>query len=168
WPKSDGSTPFFTPLTWHGATSVDFNGPTRATLQAYNQVRNTVQMQFYPGLMKGAQATLETKEGNDWDQAAAMVSLLPPSLVDTRFYTGQVQLPTDKAMQWVGATTTEAVTAILRAARLADPNTSNPPVTHAWVAAYLPGPNGLDWIPFDPSWKFQEVLPVVANIRNIP
>ncbi len=71
WAQPDG-TPFYTALTWRGATVVDFGEPARATLQAFNQVRNTIAMQFYQGFMKGTQATLETQAGNDWEQAAAV------------------------------------------------------------------------------------------------
>ncbi len=164
---------FFTPLTWQGGTVVDWGKPIRATVGAFNQVGNTVAVQLYAGLMKGGPATLETKAGNAWDQAAALVSLLGPTGVQTRFASATINVPIATAQQWLGATNPYAVVnlltqAMLHATGFLDANGAVVSVQfdHAWVEAWLPGANGLQWTRLDPSWKFQDFQPGIPSIRT--
>jgi hypothetical protein len=152
--------------TWQQNSVTDFDAPWRATLQAFNQVRNTVKTELYPGLMKGAKATLETKEGNDWDQAAAMMSLIGSSGVPNRFVKGRIQVDKDVVNRWVGATGPYAGFNVLAVGGLhatKQPDGTNPISSvifdHTWVQVTLPGPDRLDWFSFDPSWKFHDFQP---------
>ena len=55
---------------------VSVDGPFRKVLEIFAEINNTIELDFYPGLMKGIQATAETKAGNPWDQAALLVDRL--------------------------------------------------------------------------------------------
>ncbi len=188
WTRSSGASTFsvFATLSW-GDTSVsvpDLGGPARATLAAYNQVRNTVGMEFYPGLKKGALATLETRSGNDWEQAAAVASLLPKwtvggltvPAVETQYVRGTIEVPIADAERWTGATQPWAAVNVLsdlmRGSESLVPNLDasgnliSVRFRHTWLEAKLPGASDLEWVRLDPSWKFQDFHPGVPGIRT--
>jgi hypothetical protein len=57
----------------------------------YEYVKNTIEMQWYWGCMKGAQETLRQKAGNDCDQATLLAALLRASGFPARYVRGTIE-----------------------------------------------------------------------------
>lgn len=129
-------------------------------------VRNTVVFQPYFGSLKGSQGTLLEKAGNDMDQASLFIALLRVSNIPARYVAGVVELPIGKAMNWVGAETSEAAVRAItsngipsRLRTSADGTVTHIAFFHVWVEAYIPQGSGrgaanqLQWVQIDPSFK---------------
>ncbi|RIK72564.1 MAG: hypothetical protein DCC67_19090 [Planctomycetota bacterium] len=75
-----GATEFQAAADWnrwieHGYTAageLDADAAYAKVLEEFSWVYNNVELELYPGLMKGPQATQQTQAGNDWDQAALL------------------------------------------------------------------------------------------------
>jgi len=136
----------------------------------YEFVRNNFKYDPYYGSIKGAQGTLLTNAGNDFDQASLLIALFRLSGIPSRYVYGTVEIPVAKAMSWVGDVLKPEV-AIQVLASNGIPATlvyqGSKPVSilleHVWVEAYLPYTNyrgsvtdsngSKSWIPLDPSYK---------------
>ena len=139
-------------------------------VQMFQYLYNHVAYQAYPGLMKGAQATLETLAGNDWDQAGLLIALLDQAGVSSRFVTGTIDVAPQPLVSWIGGVDATAAANILADAGqdpvvLQNPDHSVDSVEfdHAWVEANLPG-SGSQWVALDPSFKFKDYRPGVPDI----
>lgn len=166
-----GTVPWFIPLSWHDVQVVDHFHRLDEALDAFEFVRNNVHFQPYFGLMKGAAATEETREGNSWDQSLLLVEKLERAGVGTKFVEGRADVPASAAMDWLGARAEAGAGRILYHAGLGVKELANGHLEfdHTWVRAWLPGPEGLAWRDLDPSWKFQDRQPGVPGIRfNVP
>jgi hypothetical protein len=125
---------------------------------------------YFPssGSVQGAQETLEKQNGNAFDQASLLIALLRSSGIPARYVYGTIEVPVDKALNWVGgAETVAAAQQILGQGGI--PNTAlvsggvatTIRVEHVWVEAYVkysPGRGavagtGDAWVPLDPSYK---------------
>ncbi len=71
-------------------------------IKIYEFVRNTIVYEPYYGSRKGAQETLWERGGNDIDQANLLIALFRYSNIPSRYVSGVVEIPIDKAMNWVG------------------------------------------------------------------
>jgi RHS repeat-associated protein len=132
----------------------------------FEYLYNNIEYQPYAGAMKGAQATLETRAGNAWDQASLLIELLQEAGVQARFATGDVQADYGLLMNWLGVLDPIAAISALAAAGL-NPSPVGVGVRfdHAWVEALLPVADGVfEWIAIDPAFK-QHVYQV--GVRNI-
>lgn len=49
--------------------------------------------------------TLQTKRGNSFDTASLLIGLLRAANIPARYVYGTIQIPADKAMNWVGGVT---------------------------------------------------------------
>jgi RHS repeat-associated protein len=91
-------------------------------LEAYQWVRNNVEFQPYPGLMKGTQATAQTRAGNDWDQAALLVERLKQTGINSQLVSGRIKFQGAEQFQlvqdWLGVTRLEAALNVLSEAGL--------------------------------------------------
>jgi RHS repeat-associated protein len=144
----------------------------QAAAQDFAEVYNNIQYQAYAGEMKGPQATQETGEGNDWDQDALLVQLLSQSGIQAQYEYGQISVPTAEVLNWLGVKDVTAAEDVLSTAGL-DPTILNSgqsdeaiEFNHAWVEALLPGPNGLQWTPMDPSFKFQSLQAGISGLAT--
>ena len=72
-------------------------------VRIFEFVRNEIDFEVYYGLMKGPEATLLSGAGNDYDQAALLVSLLRVSNFPARFVRGRIRIPGELARAWTGA-----------------------------------------------------------------
>lgn len=133
-------------------------------VEMYEWVYNNVDIQIYAGLMKGAQATFETREGGAWDQAGLLMALYEEAGIETRLVTGRAQLYTFEALaSWIGVQDAEGIFSLLYYAGL-DPQ-SDGTMSHAWVEALLPnGEGGQSWVGLDPSFKAKAFQTGVADI----
>ena len=89
---------------------LNVDAPYQKFLDIFSDVYNNVELELYPGLMKGIEATAQTKAGNDWDQAALLVDRLEPDVVGqsegrrARIASGKVIVEPDMAKEWIGTT----------------------------------------------------------------
>jgi RHS repeat-associated protein len=149
-------------------------------VRIYEFVRNEVEYQVYYGLMKGPEGTLRSLAGNEYDQAALLVSLLRASNVPARFVRGRIRISGSAANAWIGTTSPAAARFIWTFTH--PPAWAPPPAwtsipgvgatwdaganllekIHVWVEAEVPlaryrgsgtDPRGKAWIPLDPSYK---------------
>jgi len=71
----------------------------------YNWVRNNIQFVPSYGSIQGSDMTLQTKRGNSFDTASLLIALLRAANVPARYVYGTIEVPADKAMNWVGGVT---------------------------------------------------------------
>ena len=158
-------------------------------IEIYQYLVNTIQYQAYQGAMKGPLAVLETKAGNDWDTDSLLAALLQPTGIQTQYAWGEVVVDTATVENWLGVQTKAAAYDALKLAGLNpyfgsfDANNNFQHVTtnsgdtpnspylmfdHAWLEAAVtpPGASGTGIANLDPTWKFREFQPGVANMLS--
>ncbi len=137
-------------------------------VQIYNWVRNTIEFLPTYGSIQGADMTLQTKKGNSFDTASLLIGLLRASNIPARYVYGTVQIPADRAMNWVGGVTQPAAAQQLMG-QGGIPNigvisggvVKFIKLEHVWVEAYVdyvPSRGAVNrspdtWIPLDASYK---------------
>jgi RHS repeat-associated protein len=144
-------------------------------LAEYQYVLNTDAYQPYAGGRKGAQAVIETGSGNDWDLDSLLAALLGQAGVSTRYVSGTVNVPTATVMDWLGVTDPQAAGDVLANAGLnpvqilgSGSQSISFHFDHTWLEAQLSVPGaGTEWVDLDPSWKFKDYQPGVANILGL-
>jgi RHS repeat-associated protein len=144
----------------NGTYTVVADAPYKKLLDIFNDTFNNFELELYPGLMKGIQATAETKAGNDWDQAAYLVNELDNAGFDSRIAYGTIDAPVDDVCKWLGVYNGSAAQYVVQstldaAAQLIDGDTKLH-FKHAWVQVQVPTPSGLIYVDLDPSWKFKD------------
>ncbi|OGR35177.1 MAG: hypothetical protein A2091_10950 [Desulfuromonadales bacterium GWD2_61_12] len=139
-------------------------------LKIYEWVRNNVEYVPTWGSIQGAQLTLETKQGNAFDNASLLIALLRAAGIQARYVTGTIELPIDKIMNWNGGFTDPTAALEFMAsggvpikAGMAGGRIVSARLEHVWVEAfidYFPSrgarhkSGGEDtWISLDPSFK---------------
>jgi len=141
------------------------------SVSLYEYVRNSFIYEPYAGSTKGAVQTLKEKTGNEWDQASLLIALYRASGIPARYVIGKVDIPIDKAMNWLGVDDPiMAGTLLLTLGRPTGLVYSGVKVTalrtqHVWVRAYVPflfsrgasNDPGDMWVDIDPSFKGQTI-----------
>jgi len=109
-----------------------------------------------------------TKQGNAFDTASLLIALLRASNVPARYIYGTVEIPIDKAMNWVGGVTDPATAGKILASGGTPTNSvynggviEAVQIEHVWVEAfvdYIPyrgavKGEGDTWVPLDASFK---------------
>ncbi len=144
-------------------------------IEMYEYVLNTIEFEPYAGSMKGAQAVFETGAGNDWDTALLLEEMMANAGIATRYVHGQIEVPIDVMMDYLGVTDAHAAALILvnsGISQLLINDAYGNPVSmrfeHTWLEAeiYVPG-SGLQWMAMDPSWKFKDFQPGVSDIASL-
>ena len=116
-------------------------------IKIVNFVRQNIQLQYYGGAQKGADATLRSYAGNDIDQAALLIALLRRSNIPARFVQGVIRQPIEQAMASVGISNPNQVLTALNKAGIAhEPIIEGGRLSaihrhYTWVSAYLPYAN---------------------------
>ncbi len=141
----------------------------RNPVRIYEWVRNNIEYAPTYGSIQGADQCLQSKICNDTDSASLLIALLRISGIYAHYVYGTVDIPIEKAMNWVGGVTDPMMVGTILA-------TNGVPVTllktsgnvykyvrmeHVWVSAfidYIPSrgavhKQGDTWIPLDPSFK---------------
>ncbi len=156
-----------------GAIAGNTLGLTLAAAKDFETVYNTIQYQPYAGEMKGPLATEESGAGNDWDQDALLSQLLNEDGIQTRYVYGVVEAPATEVENWLAVKDDTAAETVLNDAGLnativlADGSIPEQiQFDHAWIEAYLPGPNGLYWYAMDPSFKLNTIQPGIAGLAT--
>jgi hypothetical protein len=106
-------------LTIHGAVAGNFFNFRRETSRALQYAYANISNEAYAGQMKGPEATLETKAGNDWDQAALLADLLMKVEIQGGYVYRQVTWLASDVCRWLG---TKDVTAAFSFPQAVDPN----------------------------------------------
>ncbi len=132
-------------------------------------VQNNIEFVPTYGSIQGADMCLQSKQCNDIDTASLLIALLRTSNLPAKYAYGTIEVPIDKAMNWVGGFTDARAAANFIAS-------GNVPVSviisggmikslrleHFWVETYIPYGNYrgtmMDdslktWIPMDGSFK---------------
>lgn len=134
----------------------------------YEYVRGLDYEPYY-GSLKGAQETLWERAGNDFDLASLLIALYRVSGIPARYCYGTVEIPIEKAMNWVGVEDIKtcgdifASAGIPAAFGLEGGEIAAIKIEHVYVEAHIPffPYEGADitqggekmWIPVDPSFK---------------
>ena len=79
----------------------------------YEFVRDQVAFQAYYGSQKGSVETLRQLSGNDYDQASLLIALLRGFGVPARYGEGVVEMPVDRATNWLVVEDGEVASSIL-------------------------------------------------------
>ncbi len=155
--------------------SVDVDGPLRTIFGEFEEVYNNYEIEFYSRLMKGPEATRQTKTGNDWDQAALLVDNLLAAGLNAEIVSGEVTVSTAEAMQWTGTLGIQAARNVLLNATGASAVVvgDNLRFDRAWVRVQVPDDNGAGWkwLHIDPSWKMknrQLGIPLSETLDLVP
>ncbi|MFH0774519.1 MAG: transglutaminase domain-containing protein, partial [bacterium] len=140
----------------------------------YEYVRNNLDYEPYYGSLKGSQQTLWEKAGNDFDLASLLISLLRAANIPARYVYGTIEIPIERAMNWVGVKDTYTCASIFASggipskAVLSGGKIVAIQIEHCWVEAYIAyfpyqGAKGWDkgskiWVGVDPSFKQHQPL----------
>ncbi|MEW6104167.1 MAG: transglutaminase-like domain-containing protein, partial [bacterium] len=137
----------------------------------YEYVRNNFDYEPYYGSLKGSQQTLWEKAGNDFDLASLLIALYRAANIPARYVYGTIELPIEKAMNWVGVKDPYTAAQIFASGGIPSKAiTSGGKIIairleHIWVEVYIPylPDEGISsrgqkmWIPLDVSFKqYQE------------
>ena len=127
-------------------------------VEAFETVYNTIEYQPYRYLVKGAQATKDTRAGNAWDQANLLVSMLDELYIPAQLVHGTLKAPKTQVADWLSVKDASAAEAVLRSAGLyKSSDTGTFTFEHVWVQADVDG-TGI-YRDMDPSWKFKAFRP---------
>ncbi len=148
----------------------------------YNWVRNNIQFIPSYGSIQGSDMTLQTKHGNAFDTASLLIALLRAANIPARYVYGTIEVPADKAMNWVGGVNVPQAAINLMSqggipvVGIAQGGAvSRLRFEHVWVEAfvdYVPSRGAVNrspntWVPLDASFKqyqFAQGMDVKANI----
>jgi len=153
-------------------------------IKIYEYVRNSFKYEPYYGSLKGAQETFYEKAGNDFDLASLLISLLRTSGIKARYVYGEIIVPIDKAMGWLGvldpwvAGNIFATMGVPARMLVVDGKPYGLRMEHCWVEAQLnydidlgkinPVSKDTTWIPMDPSYKILEYNDPVNLEDEVP
>lgn len=150
-------------------------------VKIFEFVQNEIDVEWYSGGMKGAEATLIQKSGNDIDQASLLLALLRASGVAGRYVHGTIELPVEIIADSLGITETTHVPDIMQKAGIAyqpiirGGKVSAIELEYTWVSAQLPYNNyrgavvdasGMTWIPLAPAIKKYTLTPAAGLFSN--
>lgn len=144
-------------------------------VRMYEYVRNTIDFEPYYGSRKGATETLLEGSGNDIDTASLLIALYRVSDIPARYVSGVVEVPIERAMNWVGVETPEAAAKLFSAGGtpakllISGGHPKALQIEHTWAEVYVDyedyrgagaGTSGRRvWVALDGSFKSYEELP---------
>jgi len=131
----------------------------------YEYVRNHIQ--YGPptvGCVNGAAGCLLAGRGNDWDQAALLVSLLRTAACTTRFASADVTYSKTNLAAWLGVAVSAVPAVIGNGGRFYSHTSTTLTMQRLWVETQIGG----QWYTMDPSYKqYQDVAGVdLATVMN--
>jgi transglutaminase-like putative cysteine protease len=159
------------------ATSLN-NNP----VQIYNWVRNNIAFIPSYGSIQGSDMTLQTKRGNSFDTASLLIALLRVANIPSRYVYGTIEVPADKAMNWVGGVTVpQAAMSLMGQGGIPVIGVAQGGqvtairLEHVWVEAYvdyIPSRGAVNrnpntWVPMDASFKqyqFTQGMDIKTNV----
>ncbi|HYU70992.1 MAG TPA: transglutaminase-like domain-containing protein [Burkholderiales bacterium] len=152
-------------------------------VKIHNWVRNNIQFVPSYGSIQGSDMTLQTKRGNSFDTASLLIALLRAANIPSRYVYGTIEVPADKAMNWVGGVTAAraAIDIMGQGGIPAMGVTLGGQVNwvrleHVWVEAfvdYVPSRGAVNrnpntWVPLDASFKQYQFTQGMDVRTNVP
>jgi len=148
----------------------------------YEYVRNNFDYEPYYGSLKGSQQTLWEKAGNDFDLASLLIALYRASNIPARYVYGTIEIPIEKAMNWVGVKDKYTAAQVFASGGIPSKAITQGgkivaiQLEHCWVEAwvkYTPFEGaevgaGDMWVPLDPSFKQYKEQEGVDFATEIP
>ncbi len=149
----------------------------------YNWVRNNIQFIPSYGSIQGSDMTLQTKRGNSFDTASLLIALLRAANVPARYVYGTIEVPADKAMNWVGGVTVpQAAMNLMGQGGIPNIGVAQGGqvkairLEHVWVEAfvdYVPSRGAVNknpntWVPLDASFKQYQFTQGMNIATNVP
>jgi transglutaminase-like putative cysteine protease len=134
----------------------------------YQWVRNNIRFVPSYGSIQGSELTYQNRRGNAFDTASLLVALYRAANIPARYVYGTVDIPAEKAMNWVGGVNKpEAVQNLLgqggipNVGLVAGGKVAAIRLEHVWVEAYVdyrPSRGAVKgtpntWVPLDASFK---------------
>ncbi|MEW6104071.1 MAG: transglutaminase-like domain-containing protein [bacterium] len=134
----------------------------------YEYVRNNFDYEPYYGSLKGSQQTLWEKAGNDFDLASLLIALYRAANIPARYVYGTIEIPIEKAMNWVGVKDSQVAANLLAGNGIPTKiivygsGVKKIRIEHCWVEAYVTydqyrgarqSASYKIWLPLDPSFK---------------
>lgn len=138
-------------------------------LEAFSWVYNNVELELYPGFLKGTEATRQTKAGNDWDQANLLIQDLRSRGISADFAYGRITAQVNQVRQWLSLSPSSSDQVVFDTlTNIADnpSSISGGMITfnHAWVKVTLPDATGYSGTFYvDPSWKFKDLQSFIST-----
>lgn len=137
-------------------------------VKIYEYMKDNFEFEPYLGSRKGSHVTLIHRSGNDYDIASLLIALLRVSDIPARYATGIVEMPPDRAENWLGIEDGIKAVSILYHVGMEAIGVSDGDQIVAiqcrrvWVEAYIPYTNyrgirkdetGKMWVPLDCAFK---------------
>ena len=153
-----------------------------APVPIYNWVRNNIAFIPSYGSIQGSDMTLQTKRGNAFDTASLLIALLRAANVPARYVYGTIEVPVDKAMNWVGGVTVpQAAQNLMGQGGIPNIGVASGGqirsirLEHVWVEAfvdYVPSRGAVNrnpntWVSLDASFKqyhFTQGMDIKTNV----
>ena len=148
--------------------SYEFESP----LEAYNYLKNSIYTEFYYGRKKTVISTYESCAGNDYDQAALLVSVLNSMGYEAKYVRGTIRLKPEVVLSMTGASDISQAADIMAMAGVpvtklkgSDGNIKAIETEHVWVRANIPytdyrgarnSSGNTVWVDLDTSIKYYE------------
>jgi hypothetical protein len=117
-------------------------------------VKDNIEYTPLYGAVKGSELCLLDRNGNDYDQASALIALLRFSGIPARYVYGKIQVEEDKLVSWLGTENIEMAWEIMRSHGIP---IKDGVFDHVWVEAYFDNPS--QW-GIDPSFKQYKVIKI--------
>ncbi|MCF6258154.1 MAG: transglutaminase-like domain-containing protein [Gammaproteobacteria bacterium] len=151
--------------------------------EIYAWVHNNIHFIPSYGSIQGSRMTLETQRGNAIDTASLLIALLRAAGIPARYVYGSVEVPADKAMNWVGGVETAGAAqqllgqgGIPNVARVQGGQVTHIRLEHTWVEAWVDfepsrGINNIQgdsWVPMDASFKQYDYSTGMNLQQNVP
>jgi len=152
-------------------------------VKIYNWVRNNIAFIPSYGSIQGSDMTLQTKRGNSFDTASLLIALLRAANVPARYVYGTIEVPADKAMNWVGGVTVpQAAQNLMGQGGIPNIGVGSGGqirsirLEHVWVEAfvdYVPSRGAVNrtpntWVPLDASFKQYQFTKGMDLKTNVP
>ena len=137
-------------------------------VKIYEYVRNNIEYAPTYGSIQGADQCLQSKICNDMDTASLLISLLRVSGIYSHYEYSTIEIPIEKAMNWVGGVTDPKMAGTILATNgipakvlVSGGTIKAVQLEHVYVKTwidYIPSrgavhKQGDTWIPLDPSYK---------------
>jgi len=149
----------------------------------YNWVRNNIQFIPSYGSIQGSDMTLQTKRGNSFDTASLLIALLRAANVPARYVYGTIEVPVDRAMNWVGGVTMpQAAISLMNQGGIPSigiglgGQVRSIRLEHVWAQAFVDynpsrgavNRNPSTWVPLDASFKQYQFTQGMDIKTNVP
>jgi transglutaminase-like putative cysteine protease len=138
-------------------------------VKIFNWVRNNIEFVPTWGSIQGAQLCMETRAGNSFDSASLLIALLRYSGIPARYQMGTIDIPIEKAKNWLGGfSDPRAAARFVASGGVPSAGTVEQAgflrsirMEHVWVKAfvdYVPSRGEVNgqrdtWVDVDPSFK---------------